>query len=411
VARLASVALAALIVLAPAACKRSPPESSTAAPVEPASPARPPGASDVTGPELGPPSTALGPVPPAIAGQVALVRIARGLRRPVALEAAPGDARRLFVVEQGGTIRILRGGEVDPRPWLDLSRQVSRNHEERGLLGLAFHPGFADNRRLYVNYTDRKGDTRVVEYQVDPADPDRVDPATARELLALPQPWANHNGGGLEVGPDGALYVGTGDGGAADDPRGLAQDDGSRLGKMLRIDLDSGAVDVVAKGLRNPWRYAFDRPTGDLYIGDVGQNRWEWVHVIRFAELPGANFGWNIVEGDHCFRRPGCDRRGLVAPAVEYDHQTGCSITGGEVYRGKALPALDGVYFYVDYCTALIRSFRWRAGEVHQHWDWKPVLDPDFKLAQLSSFGVDHDGELYLLSLAGDVYQLVPREE
>jgi glucose/arabinose dehydrogenase len=355
-------------------------------------------------------STVLGPVPAAIAAQVALVRVARGLRRPVAIESAPGGADRLFVVEQGGAIRRLRPPGVDARPFLDLSAQVSRNHEERGLLGLAFHPAFATDPRLYVNYTDRRGDTRVVEYRVDPSDPERADPASARELLKLRQPYANHNGGGLEFGPDGKLYVGMGDGGAADDPHGNGQDDRSKLAKLLAIEVDSGAVDVVAKGLRNPWRYAFDARTHDLYIGDVGQDRLEEIDVLPFAELRGANFGWNTMEGSECFVDGTCDQRGLVMPAIEYDHQTGCSVTGGEVYRGKALPALDGLYFYADYCTALVRSFRWRNGRVDQHWDWKPVLDPEFKLATLSSFGIDRAGEIYLLSLDGDAYKLVPRE-
>ncbi|HLU65814.1 MAG TPA: PQQ-dependent sugar dehydrogenase, partial [Kofleriaceae bacterium] len=359
----------------------------------------------------GAPSTRLRPVPPAIARLVRLRRIAT-LDHPLALEVPPGDrSGRLFVVERGGRIRILKNGKALPRPFLDLRALVSRDHDEQGLLGLAFHPRYRENRRFYVNYTDRAGDTRVVEYRASAGDPDRADPTSARVLLRLDQPYRNHNGGGLELGPDGRLYVGTGDGGAAGDPLGAGQDRKQRLAKMLRIDVDAARPRpvIVQHGLRNPWRFAFDSKTGDLYIGDVGQDRYEEIDVVAARDLVGANFGWNVMEGNHCFRRRSCDKSRFVAPAVEYDRKAGCSVTGGEVYRGRALPELDGVYFYADYCTAIVRSFRWAAGSVYQHWDWKPVLDPEFKLTTIASFGLDADGELYVVSLDGPIYRLERR--
>jgi glucose/arabinose dehydrogenase len=359
------------------------------------------------------------PVPGEIAAGVRLERIATGLSKPVALTFAPGDpSGRLFIVEKTGTIRIMRGGGIEREapPFLDFRTRVSKASEQ-GLLGLAFHPRFAENRRLYVNLTDAKGDTRVIELTVAANDPDRVDRDSARELLFVDQPYSNHNGGHLAFGPDGLLYVGLGDGGAANDPKGNGQNPTALLGKMLTLDVDAmGAAAkprIVALGLRNPWRYAFDRTTGDLWIADVGQNLFEEVDVMtpamRRASTP-PNFGWNVMESMHCFATPTCDPKPYVAPVVEYDHDEGCSITGGAVYRGRALPQLDGLYFYADYCTALVRSLRWKGPDaaVADVWDWRAALDPKETLANLSAFGEDADGELYLLSLDGDVYKLVP---
>ncbi|HUS66239.1 MAG TPA: PQQ-dependent sugar dehydrogenase [Kofleriaceae bacterium] len=357
--------------------------------------------------------SALTDPPPDLAKKVGLDRIATGLESPLALEVAPGDASgRLFVVERGGRIRLMTtAGKVASGAFLDLRGKVSRDHDERGLLGLAFHPGYQKNRRFYVNYTDRKGDTRVVEYKVSESDPDRADPATAREIFRLDQPYANHNGGGVEFGPDGRLWVGTGDGGAAGDPEAAGQDRKQLLAKMLRFDVDAAKPrpEIALIGLRNPWRYAFDG--GDLYIGDVGQDAWEEVHVVDAATLKegGGNLGWSVMEGTHCYRKRGCDASKHIAPAVEYDHKTGCSVTGGEVYRGAALPDLRGAYFYADFCTALVRSFRWSGGAVGQHWSWKKVLDPDFKLSTIASFGHDAAGELYIVSLDGAIFKLVAR--
>ena len=364
------------------------------------------------------------PVPSPIAAGVMLTRIATGLSKPVFLTFAPGDATgRLFVVEKTGRVRILRAGRFDRNvaPFLDVASRVSSGSEQ-GLLGLAFHPDYARNGRVFVNLTDGKGDTRVLELTAARDDPDRVDPASERELLFVHQPYANHNGGHLAFGPDGRLYVGLGDGGSAGDPQRNGQNREALLAKMLALDVDArppAAPTIVALGLRNPWRYAFDRATGDLWIADVGQNRFEEVDVLRATERSAAvdgtgaplNFGWNVVEGlGHCYATRDCDQRGLTLPVVEYDHGEGCSITGGYVYRGRALPDLAGLYFYADYCTALVRSFRVGAPTqpVGDVWDWRAALDPESRLANLSSFGEDADGELYLLSLNGDVYRFDP---
>jgi glucose/arabinose dehydrogenase len=350
------------------------------------------------------------PQPPAELARVArLVQIASGLTRPVGLVFAPRDPEsRLFVVEQVGRIRVLKDGRVDPTPVLDMVGKVSRDNEQ-GLLGLAFHPKFADNRRLYINYTDRAGDTHVVELRTAKDPPLHVDGASARELLFVKQPYSNHNGGDLVFGPDGKLYVGLGDGGFHGDPHGNGQRPDTPLAKMLRIDVDAPAPkpEIVARGLRNPWRYTFDRKTGDLYIADVGQDKWEEVDVVPTGTLDGRNFGWNYMEALHCFRGSFCRRADFTLPVVEYSHGVGCSITGGYVYRGKALPELDGIYFYTDFCTAIVRSFRYRDLRATDEWDWKRAFDPESKLAQISTFGEDEAGELYIVSLDGVIYKLV----
>ena len=349
-----------------------------------------------------------GAVPPALAGIARLVAVARRLDKPLDLRVAPGDpARRLFIVEKTGRIKILKDGAVAAVPFLDVSGRVSGGGEQ-GLLGLAFHPRYAENGRFFIDYTDRAGDTRLVEMRVS-NEPDRADSASARQLLFIKQPYANHNGGDVVFGPDGKLYVGTGDGGSARDPHRNGQNPKALLGKMLRIDVDAAEPhpEIVAIGLRNPWRYAFDRRTDVLYIGDVGQNQYEEVDVVPLAALPGKNFGWNVLEGFHCLEGARCDATGMTPPVVEYDHKDGCSITGGAVYRGKALPELGGVYFFADYCTGLLRGFRWKDGALSDYWDWKPALDPQHRLASVSSFGEDADGELYILSLDGVVWKLV----
>ena len=360
------------------------------------------------------------PVPAEVAAGVQLTRVATGLSKPVAFAVAPGDPRgRLFVVEQTGKIRIVSDGTLTPEPFLDLTARVTksatRRNSEQGLLGLAFHPRFAETGRFFVNFTDTKGDTRVVELRVGRDTPDRADPGSERVVLTVDQPYANHNGGHLAFGPDGRLYVGLGDGGSAGDPQGNGQNPGALLGKMLALNVDGDTTAppvVVALGLRNPWRYGFDRATGDLWIGDVGQNTFEEVDVLtpamRSATAP-PNFGWNTVEGFHCFRAPTCSQASFVPPVVEYDHDDGCSITGGYVYRGTRVPALVGRYVYADYCTAMIRSLKWNGTTVSEIWDWRAALDPESRLAGLSSFGEDATGELYLLSIDGDLYRFDPR--
>jgi glucose/arabinose dehydrogenase len=348
---------------------------------------------------------------PEPAKKISLKVVAENLSRPLALIAAPNDPeRRLFIVEQGGLIKILRAGKVEATPFLDISKKVSRDHNEQGLLGLAFHPSYSQNGKFYLNLTDPEGHTRIIERKVSATNPDQADPNYERELLFISQPYGNHNGGHLIFGPDKKLYVGTGDGGSANDPEGNGQNPKALLGKMLRLDPDTEkpTPELLMLGLRNPWRYSFDRKTGDLYIADVGQNMYEEIDIVAAKEIGGQNFGWNPVEGmGHCLKKSGCNQQGFTLPAFEYSHQVGCSITGGFVYRGKALPALDGLYFYADYCTGVLRSFRWVEGKVSDHWDWKPLLDPDNQLASLSSFGEDQDGELYLLSLDGIIYQFV----
>ncbi|MGE0868146.1 MAG: sorbosone dehydrogenase family protein [Kofleriaceae bacterium] len=391
---------------------------------EPSSPgasasATPAGATAGTTAAAPPGTDKLVPVPAEVAGKVRLELVIDGLKRPVLVTTAPGDARRrLFIVEQHvGRIRIFEGGKLRAQPFFQID-ELSRGNEQ-GLLGLAFHPAYATNGKLYVNYTDPDDHTHIVEYRVSASDPDRVDTTTRRELIKIDQPYSNHNGGHLLFGPDGKLYTGMGDGGSAGDPKRNGQNPDALLGKILRFDVDAAvaAPERVHLGVRNPWRFWFDRPTGDLYIGDVGQNLWEYVFVVAGADKTKHNFGWNVVEGSHCFRSRTCDRRGFTPPVVEYSHEEGCSITGGVTYRGKALPMLDGRYFYADFCTGILRSFVWTRdpssptapGWAREHWEWKGALKGVDGLSEVSSFGVDADGEVYIVELnPGAVYKLVP---
>jgi glucose/arabinose dehydrogenase len=357
--------------------------------------------------------------PAALSDKVKLELVTRDTTEAVAIIGVPGEpVGRLFVVEKQGPIRILRGTKFDPKPFYDMTGKVSlwdKPNSEQGLLGMAFHPKYLKNGKFYINFTDPKGDTRVVELQVDKKDPNRADPSSARELLFVHQPYANHNGGDLKFGPDGKLYVGLGDGGKANDPHGNGQNPKTLLAKLLRIDVDAAkpTPEVLAKGLRNPWRYTFDRKTGDLYIADVGQNVFEMVHMIPHDRIDGpTNLGWNITEGKSCFQAETCNRKGLQGPLIDYSHSEGCSIAGGYVYRGKALPQLNGMYFYSDFCTAILRSFRVtdaKAGKIADHWDWKPALDPESTLAKVSSFGEDQDGELYVVTHEGPILKLVKK--
>lgn len=355
-----------------------------------------------------PPSGRLAPVPAEVASTVTLQEVVHGLERPVALVVAPGDPRRrMFIVEQRGRIRVVENGVLADRPFFTIG-ELSDGNEE-GLLGLAFHPDFATNGRFYVDYTSKDRATHIVEYRVAG---DVADPKSARELIRIEQPYSNHNGGNLVFGPDGKLYTGMGDGGAANDPHRNGQNRAALLGKILRFDVDHPRPELVHLGVRNPWRFSFDQ--GNLYIGDVGQNLWEEVDVAPAGTGP-LNFGWNIMEGTHCFdpdtgtTRATCDRTGLTLPVAEYPHDEGCSITGGFVYRGKALPQLAGAYFYADYCTGLLRSFRWEHGAIRDHWDWKAAIDRAGVLSQVSSFGIDADGELYIVELTGTIYRLAPK--
>jgi glucose/arabinose dehydrogenase len=362
------------------------------------------------------------PLPPSPSGYQALF-VQGGFSGPVLVAAPPGDTTRLFVVEKTGTIRIMtRAGVLRPRPFLDVSSRVSTGSEQ-GLLGLAFHPSYATNGRFYVDYTDRSGDTRLVEFLVS-SNPDSAS-ATEKEILFVDQPYANHNGGHLAFGPDGKLYFGLGDGGSGGDPGGNGQNLGALLGKILRLDVDAGnpyAVpsdnpfvgragargEIWSYGLRNPWRFSFDADNGDMLVADVGQDAWEEVD-FEPAGQGGRNYGWNRMEGTHCFP-PGssCNPSGLTMPVTEYDHRAGCSITGGYVYRGVDLPELRGTYFYGDYCTGIVRSLRIMDSHASQEFDWTSALRTRAGGAMdgLSSFGVDGLGELYLVLLGGEVYRL-----
>jgi glucose/arabinose dehydrogenase len=363
--------------------------------------------------------------PPAAPSGYMTVRVADGLSEPVDLTAPPGDTTRIFIVEKTGKIRILKGGQVLSRAFLDISGLVS-NDSEQGLLGLAFHPQYASNGKFYVDYTDVSGDTRVVEYLVS-SDPESAS-AVSREILFVDQPFSNHNGGQVAFGPDGYLYIGFGDGGDGGDPRGNGQDLNVLLGKILRIDVNSGSPyaiptgnpfqgqtgkrgEIWSYGLRNPWRFSFDRANGDMYIADVGQERWEELDYEP-AGQGGRNYGWNRMEGKHCYP-PGasCNQTGLVLPVAEYDHPTGCSVTGGYVYRGALHPELAGTYFYGDYCTGLLRSFRIMNGMAVEEKDWTRALRTvaGGAMRGLSSFGLDAAGELYLVLLDGEVYRLMKR--
>jgi glucose/arabinose dehydrogenase len=349
-------------------------------------------------------------------------RVVGGLEEPVDLQVPPGDRDRLFVVEQPGRIRIVRNGAI-AATFLDIVSRV-RSAGEQGLLGLAFHPRYAENGRFFVNYTDRAGDTHISEFRAAPPASDTADPASERELLFVRQPFANHNGGGLAFGNDGRLYIALGDGGSGGDPFGNAQDLGTPLGKILRIDVDAGTPFAVpsdnpflsrpgafpalwAYGLRNPWRISFDPATGDLFIGDVGQNAVDEVDVGLFTRRGGENYGWNVMEGTRCFDPPsGCPTAGLTLPVAEYSHGEGCAVTGGYVYRGCRLPGYHGTYFYGDYCTAFIRSFRLENGRAVDQRDWTANLSRD--VDALSSFGVDGEGEIYILDHFGEVFRIVP---
>jgi glucose/arabinose dehydrogenase len=325
--------------------------------------------------------------------------VARGLDSPVHLAAAPGEPRRLYVVEQGGTVRVIDRGRVRAGVFLDI-RNLTEGGGEQGLLGLAFDPAYAKNRFLYVNYTDNGGDTRVVRYRTNGQ---RALPGTARQLLRVDQPYSNHNGGGLAFGPDGFLYVGLGDGGAGGDPEGRAQNMNTYLGKMIRLNVrrSGSAPEIVGLGLRNPWRYSFDRATGDLYIGDVGQGAVEEVDYTP-RQSPGLeNYGWDLFEGSRRFEegQPGPGQ--LVFPVFEYGRAGGnCTVVGGYVYRGKARPAERGRYLLGDYCSGTVWSFRVRAGEA------SGVRRERFRIPDLTSFGEDLAGELYATSLSGTVYRL-----
>ena len=330
-----------------------------------------------------------------------LVRVASGFNSPTHVAAPRSEASRLYVVEQAGRILVLDRGRR--RVFLDIRRLVQSGGEQ-GLLSVAFHPNYARNHRFYVDYTDNRGDTRVVEYRSNGR---RALPGTARQLLYVAQPYANHNGGQLAFGPDGMLYVGMGDGGSGGDPGNRAQNLQTLLGKLLRIDVNRRGADpeIVGYGLRNPWRFSFDRRTGDLYIGDVGQGRFEEVDFTR-RQSPGLeNYGWDVYEGRAIFERKEPNSAGrLVFPIAVYGRAGGnCTVIGGFVYRGARIPSLRGRYFYGDFCSGNVWSLRVRAGRA------TTLRREPFRVESLSSFGESARGELYLASLDGAIYRLASR--
>ena len=353
------------------------------------------------------------------------VRVASGLTRPLLVLAPPGDARRLFIVEQDGKVRILQDGALLAIPFLDL-KGLTRSPAtgggwEEGLLGMAFHPDFAANRSFFVYHTDTTGRNNLIaRYRAAPADAGTADPASRQVVLTIPHPkHANHNGGMLAFAPDdGKLYAGTGDGGSMCDPDDNAQNPDSLLGKLLRLDVDTDPprVEIWATGLRNPWRFAFDRANGDLYIGDVGQGDWEEVDYLPAPRAKGANFGWDLYEGSHCpnpscMGRKRCESIRAIPPLAEFSHKgSACSITGGPVYRGCAMPDLRGTYFYADFCAGFIRSLRVRDGKAIEMRDRTAELEPGggLHIEAITSFGEDARGEIYVVDQEGEIFKIVP---
>jgi glucose/arabinose dehydrogenase len=352
-----------------------------------------------------------------------LERAYTGLNGPLGLVNAGDGSGRLFVVEKRGTIRVIRNGQVVTNSFfLDVRDRVRSDGSEQGLLGLAFHPRYRENGLFFVNYTNRSGDTEIVRFRATPGS-DTADAGSGQLILGYDQPAANHNGGHVLFGPDGFLYIGSGDGGGAGDQFNNGQNPGTLLGKMLRIDVDRSEggrpyaippgnpfvgqagwrPEVWAYGLRNPWRYQFDRATGDLYIADVGQNMYEEVN-FQPAGQGGQNYGWPRMESAHCFRpATNCDQSGLTRPIGEVSHAAGnCSITGGFVYRGTAQPLLRGAYVFGDYCSGIIWTLHRDAAG---NWVQTQMVDTN---AAISSFGEDEGGELFLTALNdGNVYRVV----
>ena len=338
-----------------------------------------------------------------------------GLQKPLGLATAGDGTGRLFVVEQAGRIQVVQNGQMIPALFLDITSRVGSRANEQGLLGLAFHPRFVENGFFYVNYTDLNGDTVIARFQVSPDDPNRADPGSEKRLLSIPQPYPNHNGGAVEFGPDGFLYLGLGDGGSAGDPQGNGQSLDTLLGKILRIDVDNGdpyaippdnafsggggRPEIWAYGLRNPWRFSFDRLTGDLYIGDVGQNQIEEIDFLPANAPSGANFGWDFFEGSSAYEGAPPDVQ-MIPPVAEYSHEMGCSVTGGVVYRGSRLPEWQGVYLYGDYCSGLVWGL---ARDAQGSWLNQMLFEP---VGQVTSFGQDEQGEVYLVDQGGIVYVL-----
>ncbi len=356
---------------------------------------------------------------------VQLTEVANGFVRPLLLTHAGDGSNRLFVVEQGGRVWIIQDGERLETPFIDLSSIVSpaangTGYTERGLLGLAFHPNFEENGWFFVNFTNEQGTTHVERFTVSESDPNRADLGSSELILWQEQPYPNHNGGHMAFGQDGYLYIAFGDGGSAGDPLGAGQDLSTWLGKILRIDVSdavyavpqdnpfvgrNGALpEIWAYGLRNPWRFSFDRATGDLYIGDVGQNQWEEINFQSSESDGGENYGWNIYEGMHPYSG-GAAPMNMVYPVAEYDHSQGISVSAGYVYRGQNVPSLAGVFFFGDFGTGRIWSL-WRDESLN----WRSQVFMNNTGITISSFGEDEAGELYVVDYAGRILRFDPAQ-
>lgn len=355
------------------------------------------------------------------AEDVVLTEIASGFNRPLYLANADDGSERLFVLEQTGKVWIIKDGVRAQQPYLDLSALVTatanNTYSEQGLLGLAFHPEYATNGRFFVNYTDRGGRTVVARYQVSLSNQEVADAGSGQIIFQLEQPFANHNGGHIDFGPDGYLYISLGDGGSANDPLGAGQNRRLLLGSIIRIDVDSAtpyaippdnpfvgddsALDEIwAYGLRNAWRFSFDRVTGDMYLADVGQNLLEEVNFQAADSSGGENYGWNVWEGTNPFA--GGNARDHVPPVFEYPHLLGCSVTGGYVYRGSAIPQMEAVYLFGDYCTGRVWAM-YRDPDLN----WQAEEFANTEMA-ISSFGEDEAGEIYVIDYSGTIYRMDP---
>jgi glucose/arabinose dehydrogenase len=340
-----------------------------------------------------------------------------GLELPTDIQNAGDGSGRLFIVEKPGRILILKGGQLLPTPFLDISRKVGSRPTEEGLLGLAFHSKYSQSGLFYVDYTDENGNTVIARFHVSTGNPDLADAASETDILRVNQPYDNHKGGQLAFGPDGYLYIGLGDGGSEGDPQLTGQNLHTLLGKLLRIDVDHGVnyavpsdnpyakggglPEIWAVGLRNPWRFSFDRLTGDLYIADVGQDAWEEIDFVPAGTLGRLNFGWSFYEGMHPYKGQPPANGSFTLPVTEYSHSDGCAVTGGYVYRGAALPEWQGVYFYGDYCSGNI----WGLLITNKSSLQAKILFTTS--AQITTFGLDEAGEIYLVDYgSGELLRL-----
>lgn len=350
-----------------------------------------------------------GPIPP-----LKLTPMPGSFDQPDFVTSPPGDTTRLFVCEQKGAIRIIKNGALLPTPFLTVP--TGGNGNEQGLIGLAFHPNYAQNGRFFVQYSLPNNDSVIAEYARSAANPDLANPVATKTLMTVSQGSENgHNGGMLAFAPDGTMYIGKGDGSVAQNGQNL----NTRLGKILRVDVDTfptppagnlpgGDPHIWDYGLRNPWRFSFDRANGDLYIGDVGETEWEEIDVEP-ANTGKRNYGWSVMEGNHCFLSMSCDMTGKTPPVLEYAHLDGCSVTGGYVYRGSAIPGLQGFYLYGDYCSGWIRAFRFVGGAPVDQTDLTNDLVSGPPL-QISSFGEDANGEVYVVDRASGVVSRIDPE-